>query len=395
MSKPFVIALALMSSLVMRAQDNAPLQPLPFKSRVEVLSADGKQVVDIQPPKKRAIAGVWSLADENITTEITSAYRYHDDIIAFGWAGNFNGVVTIIDATFGREKLELLVNERSRFITPGGLLLYEHWFVKGAYEPDDSLWMLDLNRPFPRAKSALGGSVAEESGVRIYPVVTDPKVRHRLGQPVVTKDGRDVFLADRPVNPSNSGQVCFVRINVSVVTHPVDRSKCVDETILTGSPPGAPQITALAMDETARLVYSVTSAGGAGKKEEFTIDKDTLSPGAIAPKTPAAETGRESGVPPLRVPWQLEKQSLTSVLAIDLGNPIFAGHGQDNIAVRLVISETGSVRKVSLSGCTGELKRELEGAIHSWSFRPTILNGRHTEVEVQFEALVSDLAKTP
>ena len=267
MSKPFLIALTLMCSMVERAQENAPLQPLPFKGRVEVLSADGKRVVDIGTPKKGAIAGGWSLADGSITTEITAAYRYHNHIIAFGWAGNYNGIVTIIDANSGKENLELLVNESSRFVTASGLLLYEHWFVKGTYEPDDSLWMLDLNRPFPHAKSVVfGGNVAEEIGVRIYPFVTDPKVRHRLGQPVVTEDGRDVYLADRPVNPSNPGQVCFVRINVSDFTHPVERSKCVDETILAGYPPDEPHLTALALDETGGLVYSVTSVGEYEKK---------------------------------------------------------------------------------------------------------------------------------
>jgi hypothetical protein len=118
------------------------------------------------PPKVGAIAGVWSLGHENITTEITDAYRYHDKIVTFGWAGNFNGVVTIIDATTGKEKLELLVNERSRLITPSGALIYSHWFVKGAYEPDDSVWMLDLNRPLAAATSHLAGGVTEEIGVK-------------------------------------------------------------------------------------------------------------------------------------------------------------------------------------------------------------------------------------
>ena len=259
MSRQLWMAVALTAAIVARAEDNSALQPL--------LSQD------------RAIAGVWSLDDKNITTEITEAYRYRDNIIVFGWAGNYNGVVTIVDANAGKEKLELLVNERSRFITTSGILIYAHWFVKGVYEPDDSLWLLNLNRPFASHKSvsAWAGYV-EEVGVRIYPRVKDSNARHQFGQPVVTKDGRDVFLADRTVHPAKPDQVCFVHISVSDVDHPVEKHNCVEEKRLPGYSAGPLQVTKLELRSSGELVYLVTSRSDpGGKTQEFTINKDNLS----------------------------------------------------------------------------------------------------------------------
>jgi hypothetical protein len=135
---------------IARREDVSPLQRLPFKRWVETLSPDGKRVVAFEPPKDRAIAGVFSLSQENITTEITDAYRYHDNILVFEWSGHSVDIVTIIDAATGKEKLELLVNERSRFITPSGALIDNRWFVQGAFEPHDSMWVVNLNHPRTR-----------------------------------------------------------------------------------------------------------------------------------------------------------------------------------------------------------------------------------------------------
>ena len=375
---------------VVEGQVTSAVESLPFRSRVEIKSSDGKRVISFAPPKDRSIADTWSLTPANITTELTDAYRYGDRIIAFGWSGNFNGVVTIIDAKSGREQMELLVNERSRFITPSGALVYKRWFVKEAFEPDDSIWMLDLTHPLPRPSSVIG-NVADLVGTRIYSTDQDGRVRHRFSNLVSLGKGQDLFLADRPIAASGSPQVCFVRISVSAVNQATNKRNCMNEGVLVGYLPSAIQSTSLIVSSTNDLIYTV-AGGDAGKTEDFSIDPVTLIPANETPRSPAqdGETGR--GPPPLRVPWDVQKAILTAVKKVDLSDRAFAGHEQDHVTARLLISETGTVLQATVSGSTDELRKRLEGTLVSWAFKPTILNGQPTKVLVQFEATVVDLS---
>jgi hypothetical protein len=90
-----------------------------------------------------------------------------------------------------------------------------------------------------------------------------------------------------------------------------------------------------------------------------------------------------------------QKKILTRFRKFDLKDRAFAGHEQDHIMARLLISETGTVLQITLYGCTGELRERLESTLMSWSFKPTILNGQPTKVQVQFEPTVRDLSNNP
>ena len=260
------------------AQDVSPLRPLPFKS------------------KERAIAGVFSLSPENITTEITGAYRYRDRIVVFGWSGHSNGIVTVIDAATGKEILELLVNERFRFIIPAGALIYAHWFVVGAYERDDSVWLLDLNHPVPRPKSNLGANVTDQAGVQIYPSATGPHLRHRLTEMLPADDGQTLYLVDRPVPAVRAQEVCLVAINIMNLNRVTDNHNCVDEKKLTGYSPGEIVATSLTFTPRGTLQYTVTAAGETGKTESFTVNPTTLTPSRAIPNSSSVE-GSETSPP--------------------------------------------------------------------------------------------------
>ncbi len=358
------------------AQDVSPLRPLPFKS------------------KERAIAGVFSLSPENITTEITGAYRYRDRIVVFGWSGHSNGIVTVINTATGKEILELLVNERFRFITPAGALIYAHWFVVGAYERDDSVWLLDLNHPVQRPKSNLGANVTDQAGFQIYPSAAVPHLRHGLTEMLPADDGQTLYLVDRPFQALGAQKVCFVAINVVNLNRVTDNHNCVDEKKLTGYSPGEIVATSLTFTPPGALRYSVTPAGETGKTETFTVNPITLTPSRAIPKSIGDERS-ETSPPPLRVPWQTEKQNLNAGDPINPAEPVFAGHEKDRIGVNLLIGESGKVTNASVSGSSAEVRERLEAVLRGWSFKPTILNGHPTKVRVEFETQLQDLSKNP
>ena len=277
-TRPLTIVIsALLAVEISRAQSVPALERLPFQRWVETLSPDGKQVVAINPPKERAIAGQFSLSQENITTEITDAYRYDGNVVVFGWSGHSNGIVTVIDAVDGKEKLQLLVNERSRFVTPNGALVYAHWFVPGAFEPDDSVWLLDLNHPFPQPKVVVP-NVAEQVGLQIYPSAKDPKGRHTLVAMLPSGDGRTLFLADRLGVGPESREVCFVAIDLSNLSNVMNRHNCMDERALSGYPPDQIRSRNLTITTSGGLQYSIRVAGEADKEERFEVDTATLTP---------------------------------------------------------------------------------------------------------------------
>ena len=373
-----------------KAQDVAPLQRLPFTSWVETPTPDGKQVVS--PPKDRTIAGDYRLSGDNPTSEVTDAYRYRGNIVVFGWAGHYNGMVTVIDAATGKEKLELLVNERSRLITPNGALIYAHWHVGGEFERDDSIWLLDLNHPFPWPKPHLPLDAAEELGFRIYPSAQDPKGRHNLGEMAPSEDGRDIFFADRPIVAGQPQKVCFVAIHVADLNRVTDKHNCVEEKMLTGYSPEEIRGASLAFSTPGVLQYAV-SVAGEPSKAEFTVDTVTLVPSRVIPKSSGAQKN-ESGPPAVRMPWKVKKQSFTGGDPIDLKEPVFVGHERDRIAVNLVIDESGKVMEANVLGNTAEVRQRLEAVLRGWSSKPTILNGHATNVRLQFETSLEDLAGT-
>jgi hypothetical protein len=172
--------------------------------------------------------------------------------------------------------MELLVNERSRFLTPTGALAYKRWFVKGADEPNDSIWMLDLTHPLPRPASGIG-NVAEVAGIRTYPTEQDERVRHRFSDLVTISEGQDLFLVDRPLAPSGPPQVCFVRISVSAVNHATNKRNCMNLENLVGYLPSGIQSTSLIVNSAGHLIYSVEGRK-TDKTEDFTIDPVTLVP---------------------------------------------------------------------------------------------------------------------
>lgn len=383
----------LLGMLVFEARaQNVPLQRLPFQRWVEKVSPDGKQVLTISPPKERAVAGQFSLSPNNITTEITDAYRYRDYIVVFGWSGHSNGIVTIIDAIDGKEDLELLVDEQFRTITPSGAIVYAHWFVPGAFERSDSVWLLDLNRALPKPKFVTAG-VADEIGFQIYPAVKPPEGRHTLVDMLKDNGGQTVYLGDL-VNVGNKpSDMCFVAVDVSDLRKVTNRQHCTDESSLTGYPASQIRSRNLTITPAGALLYSVNITGEAVTKETFNVDTTTLTASRIPIKSTTMEE-TETGPRPLLVPWNVEiQQNVAAGNRIDLKTAAFASHENDPIGLDLLINESGEVVRAVASGSTKEVRQELESSVRAWVFKPTTLNGRATQVQVKFEGLLKDLAK--
>lgn len=371
---------------------SVPLERLPFQRWVETLSPDGKQVVAITPPKERAIAGQFSLSPANITTEIADAFRYGDNAVVFGWSGHSNGIVTVIDAVSGKEKLELLVDERLRVIAPSGALIYAHWFVSGAFERSDSVWLLNLNRPFPQPKFIAPG-VADEIGVRIYPAAKSPKEHDTLVGLVKGESGRTVYLADVVSMETESNNICFVAIDVSDLSRVTMRHHCTNENSLTGYPSDQIASRNLSMTPSGVLLYSVSESGKTNIEEKFDVDMATLTASKIPTRSNTTDEA-ESGPRPLIVPWSLQRQQdIGPGDRINLKAPAFAKHENDPIKLDLLIGESGRVIRTTASGSTKEVRQALETSAGAWSFKPTILNGQATRVQVRFEGILRNLAK--
>lgn len=383
----------ILGTLALEARaENGPLQRLPFQRWVETLSPDGKQVLAISPPKKRAVDGRFSLSSGNITTEITDAYRYGDNLVVFGWSGHSNGIVTVTDAINGKEKLELLVDEQFRVITPSGAIVYAHWFVPGAFERSDSVWLLDLNRPFPEPKFITPG-VANEVGFQIYPASISPKGQHTVVGMLKDDSGRTVYLADVSSIGTESKDICFVAIEVSNLNKVTNRCHCTDESSLVGHQSNQIGSRDLTVTTSGGLLYSVSVGGKAATTERFNVDPATLTASKIPIKSTTAEE-IESGPRPLLVPWSVEnQQSIAPGNRIDLKASAFANHENDSIMLDLLINESGRVIRATASGSTKELRQQLETSGRAWSFKPTILDGPATRVHVKFEGLLKDLGK--
>jgi hypothetical protein len=253
---------------------------LALEACTENLPLKRLQVLAVSPPKQRAVAGQFSLNPENITTEITDAYRYGDNIVVFGWSGHSNGIVTVIDAINGKEKLELLIDERRRVVSPSGALVYAHWFVPGAFTRSDSVWLVDLNRPFPQPNFITPG-IADEVGLQIYPATKLPKGHHTLVGMLKDEGSRTVYLADVSSQRSESNDICFVAIDVSDSIRVTNRAHCTDESSLTGYPSKQIGSRNLTMTRSGVLRYSVSVSGRANTELNFAVDTATLTASQI------------------------------------------------------------------------------------------------------------------
>ncbi len=118
------------------------------------------------------------------------------DHSVFGWIGSNSGLITVIDAATGKEKLEFL-NLGSR-VTPKRLIVFERFYPHFS-DPSivsDAIAELDLKQPIPHNVPAQPNeNLAEQVGTTIYPQVPTPGLRHEIGDNyVITDAGTGLFL---------------------------------------------------------------------------------------------------------------------------------------------------------------------------------------------------------
>jgi len=63
---------------------------------------------------------------------------------------------------------------------------------------------------------------------------------------------------------------------------------------------------------------------------------------------------------------------------------MLSGYQEATIKVVMVIATDDSVRDVEVGGLSGNLSTPIKKAILGWKFKPTIMDGKPTEVVTEF-----------
>ncbi len=205
--------------------------------------------------------------------------------------------------------------------------------------------------------------------------------------------GRTVYLADLFSRGTESNDICFVAIGVSDLRRVTNRRHCTDESSLIGHPSSQIESRNLTIKTSGVLRYSVTVSAKTKAEVNFDVDTATLTAFKIPIKSITGDE-TENGPSALLVPWRVEsEQNIAPGNRIDLDSPTFVNRENDLIGLDLLISDLGRVIRATASGSTKEVRQALEASAGAWSFRPTILDGRSTRVQVRFEGSLKDLAK--
>ena len=358
------------------AQDTSPLQRLVIGNNPGASAAERRSIAE--GPTRR-----WYLAATNRTTDIDSAWHYRNNIVIFGWA-DLAGLNTVIDATTGAELLEFLGYGP---VVTKGLIVFRRFYPHFT-DPDiisDRIAVLDLSRPFPRFVPAKDQLPTEDVGVDIYPTAPGANARHLIGgNYLVGGKGTSLFVADR----ITSRRLCVVRIPLPSSAGGPEKQACLTAADLRGADPAKVHIAKFSETPLGDLTLAVDLPGTepGAKPVEFSIDSQSLALTRMQPAPSGSETA-------LWIPWAVQKKTLLSFSAPDLGSTKARTHLADSIKAQLSVDGFGNVRDVSLSGSTDEVLDRVRKAILAWKFKPAVLDGHQVDVTTGFILPAGDLLR--